>query len=184
MAVPSVSCTYSWPVWTEEHTVGAPAALTHTYLLYACGPRASAWPPFLPCWPSWRHGCQPADHLLGCGLSSSPAAAAVLHSPYCSGQLQPRGCCCKLSGRFIKFITVPDFLMRGISAGSPRHTVACLEVAGSRDCRTPGPVQPPSVASRGQQSARHEARGCLVSLTWGNGTGEAIDVTSPPIVLG
>lgn len=48
MAVPSVSCTYSWPVWTEEHTVGAPAALTHTYLLYACGPRASAWPPFQP----------------------------------------------------------------------------------------------------------------------------------------
>lgn len=22
MAVPSVSCTYSWPVWTEEHWLG------------------------------------------------------------------------------------------------------------------------------------------------------------------
>lgn len=105
----------------------------HT-LVVGCMPMAHEPQPGL-------HSC-PAGHPGGMAVSllttssavdssSSPAAAADLHSPCFSGQLQPRSCCCKLSGRFIKFITVPDFLVRGISTGSPRHTMACLEVSGS-----------------------------------------------------
>lgn len=164
MAVPSASCTYSWPVWTEDLKAGAPAALTGLASHSShCMPRAhEPQPGFHSCPDGHPGGSVPAHRPPhSCGLrTSSPAAAA---QSCFSGQLQPESCCCcNLSGRFIKCTTVPDFLIGDIlwlsqtlAQRSPQVETILLQV----------PVQLPDVASRGQQSAGFTVKGCPVSFT-------------------
>lgn len=75
MAVPSASCTYSWPVWTEDLKAGAPAALT------GLASHSS------PCMPGAHEpqltaileaACQPTDHLTA--VDSELPLRRQLHS--------------------------------------------------------------------------------------------------------
>lgn len=150
-AVPSASCTCSWPVWTEEPRGGHPAALRawpQPLLLFPVCPLANEPLPGPHCCPmaileaaALAHWPPPQPRTLG--LLSSNAARLCPTLASGGSELSPGAAAVIYKADFIKFVTIPWFPCwegRALARGSAGPRTACLVSE-----RRPLPLQAPEV---------------------------------------